>query len=104
MLVVTTQGSGDDALVGLTRLIRQRGLVGPLAQLEAGPATSGEGPTDGPAPRAVVCVSADRALADRILALGGQVVGPSWLWARLSARTLAQVQGGPATRTARPGH
>ncbi|GIG87472.1 PIN domain-containing protein [Plantactinospora endophytica] len=51
--VVAAEGSGDDAIVGLVRAER--------------------------ADRSCVVVTADRALRDRVTALGAQVRGPRWL-------------------------
>ncbi|WP_422774764.1 hypothetical protein ACN28C_22015 [Plantactinospora sp. WMMC1484] len=52
--VVAAEGSGDDAIVGLLR-------------------------AECPAGRSCVVVTADRALRDRVTALGAQVRGPRWL-------------------------
>jgi predicted RNA-binding protein with PIN domain len=56
---VHAEGSGDDAIVDLVRLRSEQG-------------------------NEVVVVTADRALRDRIAAVGGSSVGPSWLLARTS--------------------
>ena len=56
---VHAEGSGDDAIVDQVRLRGEQGDE-------------------------VVVVTADRALRDRIAAVGGSSVGPSWLLARTS--------------------
>lgn len=55
--VVHADGSGDDALVDVVRSAGEEG--------------------------AVVLVTADRELRQRVVALGAEVVGPSWLLERL---------------------
>ncbi len=59
--VVHAEGSGDDALVDVVR--------------------DAAGSRDGS--EAVVLVTADRELRRRVEAVGAEVVGPKWLWARL---------------------
>ena len=56
---VHAEGSGDDAIVEQVRLLSEQGDE-------------------------VVVVTADRALRDRVAAVGGSYVGPSWLLARTS--------------------
>ena len=74
-MIARAEASGDDEIVAQTAA-----LVDPSAVARAGAAAAaGAGAVAGAAAGAVVVVTSDRALADRVRALGATVHGAGWL-------------------------